>query len=60
MVKIINKNILDCTEDIIVHQVNCQGIMRMAELRDNSPNATKDWKKIIDYFAKVMLIVMSC
>lgn len=27
MVKIINKNILDCTEDIIVHQVNCQGIM---------------------------------
>lgn len=27
MIKIINKNILDCTEDIIVHQVNCQGIM---------------------------------
>lgn len=27
MIKIINKNILDCTENIIVHQVNCQGIM---------------------------------
>lgn len=27
MVNIINKNILNCTEDIIVHQVNVQGIM---------------------------------
>lgn len=60
MVKIINGNILDCTEDIIIHQVNCQGIMRTAELQDNLPNATKEWKKIIDYFAKVMLIVMNC
>jgi len=27
MVKIINKNILDCEENIIIHQVNCQGTM---------------------------------
>lgn len=27
MIKIINNNILNCNEEIIVHQVNCQGIM---------------------------------
>ncbi len=27
MVKIVKGNLLDCTEDIIVHQVNCQGVM---------------------------------
>ena len=28
MVNIVKGNILNCTEDIIVHQVNVQGIMR--------------------------------
>lgn len=27
MISIVKGNILNCTEDIIVHQVNCQGIM---------------------------------
>lgn len=27
MIKIVNGNILECTENIIVHQVNVQGIM---------------------------------
>lgn len=29
MITIKKGNILDCTEDIIVHQVNVQGVMRM-------------------------------
>lgn len=28
MIKIINGDILNCTEDIIVHQVNVAGVMR--------------------------------
>lgn len=28
MIKIVKGNILDCKEDIIVHQVNVQGVMR--------------------------------
>ena len=28
MITIKKGNILDCTEDIIVHQVNAQGVMR--------------------------------
>ncbi len=27
MIKIVKGNILDCKEDIIIHQVNVQGIM---------------------------------
>jgi len=27
MVKVVKSNLLDCTEDIIVHQVNCEGSM---------------------------------
>ena len=28
MIKMVNGNILNCTEDIIVHQVNVAGVMR--------------------------------
>lgn len=37
MVKIVNGNILDCIEDIIVHQVNINRIYAEVELQDNSP-----------------------
>jgi len=42
MIRIIDGNILDCKENIIVHQVNVQGIMRAVELQDNSPIDIKD------------------
>lgn len=41
MIKIVNGNILNCTEDIIVHQVNVQGMMGgglARQLADCYPN----------------------
>lgn len=42
MVKIIKGNILESAENIIIHQVNTEGIMRRTELQDNSPTIIKD------------------
>lgn len=42
MVKIIKGNILESEENIIIHQVNTEGIMRRTELQDNSPTIIKD------------------
>lgn len=41
MINIVNGNILNSTEDIIIHQVNVFGSMRTVELQDNSPTAMK-------------------
>lgn len=27
MIKVVNGNVLDCTEDVIIHQVNVAGVM---------------------------------
>ena len=40
MVKIVNGNLLDATEDVICHQVNCQGVMNSGvakAIRDKWP-----------------------
>ena len=53
MINIKNGNILNCTEDIIVHQVNVQGIMGgglARQLADRYPNLEKEYKKYCDYF----------
>lgn len=48
-VKIKNEDIFNCTEDIIVHQVNCQGVMGAGiarEIRRKYPKAFTEYKNI--------------
>ena len=48
MVKIVNGNLLDATEDVICHQVNCQGVMGSGvarAIRDKWPNVYQLYKE---------------
>lgn len=51
MINIINGNILDAKEDIIVHQVNCKGIMGGGVARQLA-NQYKDLEKEYSQFCK--------
>lgn len=47
MIKIVEGNILDATEDIIGHQVNCQGVMGAGlakQIRNKYPNVYEGYK----------------
>ena len=47
MIKTVNGNILEATEDIICHQVNCQGVMGSGlakQIRSKWPSVFADYK----------------
>lgn len=51
MIKKVKGNILDCTEDIICHQVNVQGIMGgglARQLADRYKGLEEDYKKVCE------------
>lgn len=51
MIKLVICDLLDATEDIIVHQVNCQGKMGSGiakQIREKYPQAYKDYMNIKD------------
>lgn len=51
MINIVNGNILDCNEDIIVHQVNCQGTMEGGVARQLAlqyPRLEKDYRAVCE------------
>lgn len=48
MVKIVNGNLLDATEDVICHQVNCLGVMGSGvakAIKDTWPNVYRSYKE---------------
>lgn len=50
MVKIVNGNLLDATEDIICHQVNCQGVMGSGvakAVRDKWPEVYRAYRAYV-------------
>lgn len=50
MIHLKEGNILEATEDIIVHQVNCQGVMGAGlakQIRDKYPNVYNDYKWLV-------------
>ena len=52
MVRVKIGNILNCNEDIIVHQVNCQGIMGgglARQLADQYPKLEEDYRYYCNY-----------
>lgn len=52
MIKLVNGNLLDAVEDIIGHQVNCQGAMKSGvakQLRDKYPEVYKEYKRLLAY-----------
>lgn len=52
MIKIINGNILDCTENILVHQVNCMGVMGAGlakQIRNNYPKVYSEYVKLLNW-----------
>lgn len=54
MIEVVNGNILDCTEDVIIHQVNVQGIMgggvarQLANRYENLEKEYSEFCKIYD------------
>lgn len=58
MIKIVNGNILECTEDIIIHQVNCQGNMgggvarQLALQYQNKENAGFDLETFYNVYCR--------
>lgn len=53
MIKIKNENILNCTEDIIVHQVNAQGVMGgglARQLADRYPSLENEYRKYCERY----------
>jgi len=51
MIKIVNGNILNATEDIIGHQVNCKGVMGAGlakQIRSKYPSVYIKYKKLCD------------
>ena len=56
MIKIIGGSLLDATEDILCHQVNCQGVMGSGialALRNNYPNLYESYYNFCLYCNKV-------
>lgn len=54
MIKIINGDLLEAKEDIIGHQVNCQGVMGSGvalSIKKEYPNAYKQYKNFVDVMA---------
>jgi len=52
LIKIINGNILNCTEDIVCHQVNCMGVMGAGlakQIKDKYPIVYKIYKTLLDW-----------
>jgi len=53
MIKIINGNILNATEDIICHQVNCKKVMGAGlakQIRNKYPEVFEEYKWLLDGF----------
>lgn len=53
MITIVNGNLLEATEDIICHQVNCQGVMGSgiaAQIRKKWPNVYTDYKLYVERY----------
>lgn len=49
MIKIVKGNLLDATEDIICHQVNCQGVMKSGvakAIRDKWPKVYEEYRPL--------------
>ncbi|KRE20122.1 macro domain-containing protein [Bacillus safensis] len=64
MIKTVNGNILEASEDIICHQVNCKGVMGAGlakQIKSKYPNVFKDYKQLCteqgdDLLSSVQLI----
>ncbi|MBQ9659168.1 MAG: macro domain-containing protein [Clostridia bacterium] len=53
MIRNVKGNILNCKEEIIVHQVNCQGIMGgglAKQIASRYPDTERDYKNFCDYY----------
>ncbi|WP_024428304.1 macro domain-containing protein [Bacillus safensis] len=49
MIRIVERNILDTTKNIICHQVNCKGVMGAGlakQIKSKYPNVYKDYKQL--------------
>lgn len=70
MIKIVKGNLLDATEDIIAHQVNCCGVMGAGvakQIRENFPGAYRHYREECDsahfeeeLLGECMLLWCSC
>ena len=59
MVKIVSGNLLDATEDLICHQVNCQGVMASGvakAIRDKWPNVYTEYLDHCDSHGTMSLL----
>lgn len=53
VIKIVKGNLLDATEDIIAHQVNCMGVMGAGvakQIKENYPKAFEMYKRACDRY----------
>lgn len=51
MIKIVTGNLLDAKEDVICHQVNCQGVMGAGvakAIRDRWPEVHRDYRRYVE------------
>ncbi|MBU8607895.1 macro domain-containing protein [Bacillus pumilus] len=51
MIRIVERNILDTTKNIICHQVNCKGVMGAGlakQIKSKYPNVFKDYKRLCE------------
>lgn len=58
MVKIVNGNLLDATEDVICHQVNCQGVMGSGvaqQIRERWPEVYQVYKAHVNLHSPCLL-----
>lgn len=55
MIKIVNDDILNCTENIICQQVNCKGVMGAGlakQIKNKYPKVYYDYKRILNWSKK--------
>ena len=64
MIKIVKGNLLDATEDIIAHQVNCMGVMGSGlakQIRNKYPEVYANYKDYLkNYKGKILGCSTKC
>jgi O-acetyl-ADP-ribose deacetylase (regulator of RNase III) len=53
MITVVEGNLLEAREDVICHQVNCQGVMGKGiakQIKDKYPEVFKEYKYILDIY----------
>lgn len=63
MIKIIKGDILEASEDVIAHQVNCQGVMGSGvakQIKEKYPEVYKKYKNYVNNFEFKSLLLGNC